>query len=198
MVDIQEVLEAEEPSGPEQLEPVRLGEEPSLLMLFTSDGERARLHFEPDSAVNGYLPCPGEGCPLCFLGQSPKDFALLPVLNLEKRAVEVLRISTRRGPGTLAAGLLPHLRDEAIENEVFSISRVGAKFRVEVRPLGERADRCTGVIEAFLRARGEGLSLLSAFAEYTAAELAEIERVRLKLDAVGGWTPPSGAGDVPR
>ena len=85
---------------------------------------------------------------------------------------------------------LPHLRGEQVQDKLILVSRDRSRYSVEARPLGERADRCLGVIEAFAKARDAGLSLLTAFPTFSAVELAEVPRVRAKLDALGGWTPP--------
>jgi hypothetical protein len=176
------------------LRAVRLSESPTAILAFTTDADEADLHFERDPTVNAYVLCPGTGCPLCHLAQQPEHFQLLPVVNIERRAVEVLRISMKRGPGTLAAGLLPHLRDPHIDEKYFVITRSGAVHAVVARPLGERADRCVDVIQAFRSGREGGLSLLTAFHSYSAEDLAEVPRVRRLLDADDGWSPPGPSG----
>lgn len=188
MVDILEAFGTA--SGPERLELVRVGATATMVQFFTRDGDRGRFHWEEDPTVFSYVPCPGTGCPPCFVHEAPTDALLLPVLAVERKAVGVLMVSLARGPLSLGAQLLPHLRDEQIQDKLFLISRERAKYTVEVRPLGERADRCLGAINAFTTARAAGLSLLTAFTKLSAGELAEVPRVRAKLDALGGWTPP--------
>ena len=58
----------------------------------------------------------------------------------------------------------------------------------------------TGAIEAYLTARKEGLKLSSAFPRPSAAELADVERIRAKLQNRKGYVPPSTApsGSSPR
>jgi len=195
MADIRDVFRDLEPELPELLEPVRLGLAPSMLLLFTADGDPAKLHFVPDPTVKAHVPCPGARCPVCYVGDPPVRVHLLPVVNVRTRAVEVLRVPHRRGPGTLATLLLPHFDDEDLQDKLFVVTRDGARHGVEVQPLGERADRCTAAIEGFRKAREEGLSLLVAFPEYSAAELGEVPEIRRMLDAVGGWDPPeNGSG----
>jgi hypothetical protein len=190
VVDILDALDGGEAELPQTLDPVRLSESTSLLLVFTTDGQRESLHFVDDPAVNAYVPCPGAACPLCHCGQAPTAYYLMPVVNLARRAVEVLRISTRRGPGTLAAGLLPHLRGDDLANKLFRVQRTGAKFVVEVQALGVDADRCVSVVKGFLAAREQGLSLSSAFPEYSATDLAEVPAVQRMVDAIGGWKAP--------
>jgi hypothetical protein len=177
-------------SGPERLELVRLGVNPVMLMVFTRESEAVRVHWEEDPSVGAYVRCAGVGCPACYVHEAPSAYQLLPVLDVAKRKVGVLMVSMTRGPASLGAQLLPHLRDEQVHNKLFLVSRERAKYAVDVRPLGEHADRFLGAIEAFSKARIDGLSLRSALPMLSALELAEVPRVRTKLDALGGWTPP--------
>jgi hypothetical protein len=193
VISLREALESGS-DGPETLERARISAAPTLLMLFDDSVENVALHYVYDEAVNSYVPCPGVGCPACFLGEAPHPTFLLPVLHLARRAVQVLLVSPKRGPGTLASGLLPHLEDPTgYADKVFAVTRNGGKFTVRVHALGERADRCVSVVAGFVKARAEGLSLLAAFPEYSAVEFSEIGTVRRGLDAVGGWVPPAGS-----
>lgn len=189
MVDLREVLQ-EEPEFPELLEPVRLGPLPTALLLFTPDAEEVSLHFVADQAVRSYVPCPGDECPLCYCGVRPSPAFLLPVISIQRRCVQVLRVAQRRGPGSLFTMLAPHLGEEDMANKLYLIRRDGGRYLVETQDLGERADRCDRVITGFLKAREEGLRLTSAFPSYTSEELAEVEEVKRFLDAVGGWSAP--------
>lgn len=188
MVDIFDAFGAA--IGPERLELVRIGATATMVQLFTRDGDKGHFHWEEDPTVSSYVPCPGTGCPSCFVHEAPTEAHLLPVLAVERKAVAVLMVSLARGPFSLGAQLVPHLRDQDIHDKLFFISRERAKYSVEVHPLGEHADRCLGAIQAFATARAAGLSLLTAFHKLSALELAEVPRVRAKLDALGGWTPP--------
>lgn len=175
-----------------RLELVRLGPEPSMLLFFTTEAEPALLHFLKDDAVFSYVPCPGNECPVCYVASRARESVLMPVVNIESKRVEVLRVARSFGTDGLLMALRPHLRDDhAFADKLFLIRREGARFYVDVRPLGEHADRCEAAVGAFLRDNSEGLSLLSAFPSFTATELAEVESVRAKLDAVGGWQPPN-------
>lgn len=191
MPNLIEELEQQDSQGPDVLRTVKLGKEPTALILFTGEFEPATLHFEGDEAVWSYIPCPGGGCPICFLGSAPQQFYLLPVFNVESRQVEVLRISSHRGPDSLSGGLKPHLKDPQIAEKIFLVSRLFKRFKIEVRPLAENADRGAQVILAFKTAWEGGLKLIDAFPKMSPSEIAEVERVRRKLDAIGGWTPPA-------
>ena len=182
-------FETQDDNQPTGLSECRLGREPTMILAFTGDTDEVALHYESDEAVRSYVPCPGDDCPVCFLGSAPQEFFLLAAFNVESQRVEVLRISKKRGPDSLGAHLIPHLRDPDIANKVVFISRDNSRYRVEVRPLAENADRGAAAISAFQAACEEGLELSSAFPQLSSADIAEVERVRRKLDAVGGYAP---------
>ena len=110
--------------------------------------------------------------------------------SLEDQQVGVIRIADKRSPGSLLTYLTPHLRDPDISKKVLFIRRKGSRYSVEARPLTENASRGEGEIEHFLKQREGGLDFRSAFLHLTPEEYADIERVRRKLDAVGGFEPP--------
>ena len=182
-------FETQDDNQPTGLSECRLGREPTMLLAFTGDTDEVTLHYESDEAVRSYFPCPGHDCPVCFLGSAPQEFFLLPVFNVESRRVEVLRISKKRGPDSLGAHLIPHIKDPDVSNKVIFVRRDGSRYRVEVRPLSETADRGAAAISAFQTACEEGLKLSSAFPQLSSADIADVERGRRKLDAVGGFTP---------
>ena len=174
---------------------LKLRQDPAMVLLFTDEVEDVALHFVNDPAVKSFVVCPGLGCPICHLGSAPERFALLPVYDAEARMVKVLRVAYTRRSGSLGLALIPHLADQAIANKVIFISRDsrdGWVSRVEARPLQEHADRGEEAIAAFLKARGEGLKLLSAFVSMPVADLADIPAIRRKLDLLGDWAPPQG------
>ena len=170
---------------------LRLGPEPATMLLFTAEVEAARIHYEQGEPFRTYVICPAAGCPVCFLGSASQQVALLPAYNLETRAVEVLRVPTRRSPGSLATVLMPLLKDSGIADKVVLLSRDGPRYAARSQPLAEEADRGDAVISAFLEAQKNGLKLADAFSQPSAGELAEVERIRRKLDAVGGYKPPT-------
>jgi len=172
---------------------LRIRKEPSMIILFTQEIETVNLHYEEDEAIRSYVQCPGSGCPLCHIGSKPAQFDLLPVYSIDSGNVEVLRISSRRGPGSLLTALAPFLKDPNISNKLFLVSRSGMQYRVECRDLGEKADRGEIEIQAFLKQLENGLELRNAFPFYPPADLAEIERVRKKLNAMGGYSLPNAA-----
>jgi hypothetical protein len=187
MVNLLEQLESTESSQTPSLNQLKVSEEPVMILLFTPDVEKAPLHYESDESVRSYLPCPGINCPVCYLGSAPKEFFLLPVYNFESRDVEILRIPTKRGPDTLASAIKPFLQDPEISDKVLILTRNVHRYHLESRPLLKSADRGARAIQAFQQKLQKGLKLTSAFPNMTIAEIAEIERVKRKLDAMGGF-----------
>lgn len=190
------------------LRELRIGGEPAIVMVFTADVEVALFHWEKDPRFNCYVICPGAGCPLCWLGNAPKDFALLPVLNCESGAVEVLRVSRQRGAGKLIDGLLPVLVRSDLADNVVVIRRDNPQspYIVTVQPLALGASRHEDAIEQFKERVAAGLKLTSAFCAPTSAELLEAERIAKKIASRPGYklpdsVPPGplpGSGTSPR
>ena len=189
MANLVDLLEGHADQNPNVLEVLRLGAETAMLLLFTPDVEEVPLHWESDEEVHSYVVCPGTGCPVCYLGAPPQTMLLLPVYSMEHREVLVLRIPSKRGPQALCMMLLPHLKDEAIFGKVLLLKREGAKYSVEARELPENADRGESSIQSFMQRQEKGLQLQSAFMSMTSEELASVERIRRKLDAMGGYSP---------
>ena len=165
----------------------RLKKEPSMTILFTQECEEAKLHYESDEAIRSYIQCPGDHCPLCYIGSTPNTFLLLPIYCIETGEVEVLRISQKRGPGTLLGGLRPYLKDPDITDKLLMISREGPRYKIQSRSLDEKADRGVIEIEAFKRNYERGLKLISAFPRWAPEDLAGLDRIRKKLNALGGY-----------
>jgi hypothetical protein len=190
MPELFDLLDDPTPDSPDQLRPLILREEPVLVIAFTTDVDEMRDHFEKDPTVNTYVACPGIGCPLCFLKAAATDVVLLPLLNLEDQEVQVLRVPKRYILGSLGSIIFPILRRPDLTDNTLALSRANRRYRVDVQPLADTADRCTEVIEEYLARRRNGLKLTDAVLHLTAQELADVPRIRRKLDAIGGYEPP--------
>lgn len=197
MDDAIDLLDDDGTEYPQSFEVVRLGESATMLLLFTTGGERARLHWVADPAARGWQLCPGVGCPLCHCSQVANPAILLPVISVARRSVEVMWMFEQKGPGTLRTGLDPHLRGSDLSDKLFHVERHGSKFDVKVTPLGPSADRCVAAVKGFMAAREQGLRLRSAFHEYSAADLAELPEVQNMLAAHPGWHPPESPNASP-
>ncbi len=178
--------------APEPLTELRLGAQAAMALLFTPEAQPVSLHYIDDEAVNGYVKCPGDGCPVCYAGAKPSHFDLLPVFDVESGVVKVLRISDNRRPAGLAAKLIPHLKGEGAADKLILISKpTRTDYSVISRPLGTDANRGEAEIQAFSEKFDNGLQLGLAFRAMTCNELAEVPKVAARLGAMGGWIQPA-------
>lgn len=185
MADFLDYMDGAAGGGVARLEEMRLNEEPTMALAFTRDGDTCRLHYEKDESVGSYVLCPGPGCPLCALGMRPREYFLMPLLDVETTSVKVLRIAVRRGPTTLFDQLKPHIKADKPTDRLLLLVRVNSKYSVTSEPLAPGADRGTAAIERYLKDRKEGLDLTAAFTRMTAEELCGVERIRKLLEARG-------------
>ncbi len=184
MANLFDLIQSSDEGPTTQLHELKLNENPSMVLFFTIEHtEDVPLHFQDDKEVDGYVPCPGEECPNCEIGDKSQAFLLLPAYSLDSRRVSVLKVSRRRGPGTLLGQLLPHLGGDDTTKKFFVLRRSGrsSTFEVSVRPLPQEADHGEDAIAAFLAAHKEGLKLSSAFPQYTAEELRRLPKVANRL-----------------
>ena len=205
MPDIRDVLNSRF-DDEAQLNTVRLGEDPTRLICFTTEYEEVVLHFERDPSVNNFVVCPGSDCPNCELGERADRAWLLPVLDVMTGKVSVLRIPQRRGLGTLRSCLTPHLHAPSLHEKVLVIRKSKLNHHsVESRPRNEIAG-ADETIEEFEKRRSAGLQLASAFWSPSVEELRQVERVQRGLAAIAPPAPleekrssrakKSGAGKV--
>lgn len=191
MSDLSDFLEGDGAGRAAQLRTVRIGDEPAMVLAFTSETEDASLHFEPDPAVNRYVICRGLDCPHCFLGAAPMKVKLLPVYNVESGSVEVLQVPSRLGPNELGPTLARAFAAGDVDTKLFVLSRSkNRQIIANIRPLPETADHGERAIQEFVKSTAAGLRLSSAYWCPTAAELAAVDRVKRKLDATGGYEVP--------
>ena len=187
MPSLIKAYESTEGSNQPLLDVIRIREEPAMLLLFTDDTEETRLHYENDDSVRAYIPCATKSCPICHIGNPPKTFYLLPAYDIEATAVGALIISTERGPARLFSLIVPFLQDKNIQDKVALVSRKQFRFHIESRVLPDNADRGELAITSFLRRRESGLQLVSALPQFSPREMADIPRVRRKLEALGAY-----------
>ncbi len=184
MVDLRDFLACGE-GGDGDVAELKLGRDPAMVLLFTTEVEQTKLHYVDDESVKAYANCPGPGCPLCQLGARPVEFLLLPVIDVQTGTVRVLRVATRRGAGALLTELKPHLNRSDSCDTVLLLSRNGNAYNAKARTLGKSANRHEDAVAAFLKRREDGLKLDGVFASLTAEDLREVPSIRNKLDAIG-------------
>ena len=139
------------PSVGAGLETLRLGEEPSIIVLFTDDSECLETHFVKYANLQGELQCNADGegsCVLCQVTKGPDTRYLLPVYDVSEAQVKVLRISTARQAYSLGPQIREQMRKGALAERYVTIVRNAAKYEVGSisaeagQEMGEREIKC--------------------------------------------------------
>jgi hypothetical protein len=187
------------PTDDDRLRLVRVGEEPNLLNLFTTEVAEVKAHFCKDvPELTGPITCPGVDCPLCFLQNAPRVVQLLPVWNIASESVEVLLIGPQVGPGQLHTELRRAYQMRPADQVLFAVSRQRFIFRVEVKACATALDDARSAFERLLRSAPP---LRKALPALSAKQLAAIDSIRRRLKSVGGYppwteeTPPTAGGE---
>ncbi len=170
-------------SGGSGLQRVRLNEDETILIPFTSTAEPIKLHYVEDDSL-GYIPCGGTGCILCAAGFHFTDNVQLPVYNPASGAVEVLLATNSMRPGSL----LPQVKAvlKARKPLVMFVKRSGSKFTVSTGDIPADADRGESVIAAYLAAvTANPVKLSSVFPVYDEELLRNLPSVATKLKLKG-------------
>lgn len=193
MGNLLEFMTGDGDGQPSQLQELRLGSDPAMVLLFTADTADVGMHFVDDASVNSYVICPGQGCPVCHVGSAAIPTMLLPVYEIGSRTIRVLRVPMRRQPGTLAACITPHVAGGKPSTRLLAITRNGAKYAVVAHQISPAADRGDDVIRDFVSLPDTDVRLKSAFRAMTPEELADIPAVANKIATLGTWRPPTAA-----
>jgi hypothetical protein len=169
---------ADEPSNAiPALSLVRLNNDETVLIAFTSDGIMVRLHYCDDPEIRSYVHCNGEGCVLCRIGRTPEQRLLLPVYVPASRSIGVLAISPSSSPGALRPQLLPILRSP--RRMAVTIRRKDrVAFQVNAFELQEDVDDGGDVIAEFAQRWDAGLvDLTVIYPRRSNHELAEFSGI---------------------
>ena len=185
MATLSEFLRDPDGTAPKQLHLIRLYGDPAEVLVFTDDVEQVLLHWVSDPSVKSFIECPGESCPLCFIGSSPQPNLLLPAYDLIRQRVGVLQIPCERGPGKLLSVLAPHIDGASTTDHFLVISREGRDYFVETIPMLEDGDRGESHIRTFLNHPEVGPLLRSALPQLSRQELARLESVHGRLKRRG-------------
>ena len=92
------------------LELVRLGENETAFVPFTSDSEEIYLHFCSEPDINGYIQCNGDDCVLCRIGRKKDRRLLLPVYLPADSTIGVIPVSRSLRPYALLLKLQIRLK----------------------------------------------------------------------------------------
>ncbi len=169
---------------------VRISQRPALVRLLDAVPEKVKVHWVDGEPRIGWTPCPGLGCPMCSLGDSPRTWTLLLTVNLEAREAQVLGVPESNAPASLRSALVPHLASDH-SKQFLEISRNDrGRHHVCARSLPPAPDDCADVADEALATVRSGVRLQTAFPTYSADDLAEIpdiaRRARLRgLDLKG-------------
>lgn len=164
---------------------LKVGADPAMVIFFTTETEAVLLHYEQDPAVHSYLVCPGPDCPICRLGSKPEKFGLIPVVNVDSQDVEVLRVPSKRGADALLPQLAEFLRAPNLDGRGALISRDKSyRWRLTSVALEEHSDRGELAVQRFLDRMAAGSDLASAYYRPTAAELADVDRIKRRLGMI--------------
>jgi hypothetical protein len=160
---------SEQPS----LEPVRLGENETAFVPFTSETEEVYLHYCSEADINGYIQCNNDDCVLCRIGRKKDHKLLLPVYLPADGTIGVLPVSTSLRPYALLPQIVPILKAE--KPMVVFVTREITKFLISTVDLKEDLDRGEGEIKRFLEEYNKGIFRLSSI--YQRIENDQLENI---------------------
>ena len=185
-----------ESSRSSNLAETNFSREPQMLAFFTGDADEVMTHFLDEASVRGYVQCLGKGCPLCLLGNKPTRHFLLPVYNLERGRVEILKGTWEFGPGTLLSLIKAHLGAGATDKTFLVVKRENYKYSSRTMDFADGVDRGVEAIKDYSRGTKEGIGPKSIIRQVSKDELQAIPRIRFKLSALGFLTDDSAGSDL--
>lgn len=161
---------------PEAPSLVRLNENETAVVPFTSDYEDAHIHYSDAPEVSSYVVCNGADCTLCQIGNKADRRLLNPVYLPTTGDIGVVAISPLMRPHALLPQYLPHLSKP--ERMALFIQRQGSKYRVTARPLRDDEDDGRAVVESFMkRWRAGAFRLADVYAHLDNAALLTIPSI---------------------
>ena len=178
-IDVLDLLHSAEGGG---LELVRLGQDETALIFFTSDVEQVTLHYCEEVDIGGYIHCAGDDCTLCRIGRKRDERVLLPAYSPTARQVQLLPVSRSLRPQALLPQLAEVLKSK--DPQVCFIRREGFRFFVSISPLPADIDAGAAAIEEFLAQSKSGtISLAGVYPTLANEQLREVPEIarRLKL-----------------
>jgi hypothetical protein len=183
-VDISNISESIENS--DRLEQVRISQDETFLLLFTSGSIRLSLHWVNDPEFRGFVHCNGEDCLFCRIGNKNMNKLLLPVYSFDSNAVAVLPISDSMRPHALLpqiANILESGKNLRKRLVLISKDRDHA-FTVRTKKLPkDKRDEPIEKIRRFKEGHDAGeIDLTAVFQTMSDYELKQLESVRQKLE----------------
>ena len=176
--------------------------------VFTSYFDKISLHYENQPGF-GYIQCPKDRCPYCFLADSLKNNSgykatehyLLPVFSLKDNNVEILRITDNEKVGALFPQIKRLVRTPDIEEKIVYIDRIdNSKFRVKPSPVSVPPSESQKLaVSVFAEKFKKGaIDLKSLFPRYSPEFLIEnLDYLKDELTGLGYFTVSDENSDTP-
>lgn len=166
------------------LEAVRLSNDETAIIPFTSEGQEVALHYCPETEINSYVICNGDSCVLCKIGRKLERRYLLPVYLPAKGIVGILPVS----PSLRPFALLPQIKNvlKAEKPMVMFVKREVAKFTVSTGELPDDVDGGEAEIKRFQEDQEAGIEdFSSVFPRIDNEQLSGIEEISKMLKLKG-------------
>ena len=166
------------------LEVVRLDDNETALILFTTAIEKIDLHYCHKAEIRGYVPCNREGCVLCRIGRKIDTRLLTPVYLPASQTVAILPVGKSLRPGAL----LPQLGNvlKSTKPMVMFVKRDAGKYTVATRELTDDIDAGEVVIQKFTTAYDAGkITLTSVYSRIANEELENVPDIARLLALKG-------------
>jgi hypothetical protein len=181
-VDLLNLVEDEILTSP--LEVVRLGEDQTPIIPFTSSSEAVNIHYCSYPEINSYIICNEPKCLLCQIGRKQDKRLLLPVYLPLSGCIGVLPVGRSMRPFALLPQLFPILKSQ--ERRLLFITRQGARYTVDMDILKDDVDAGEEVIHQFLEDYSSGhYDLTSVYMRIDNEELSQIGEIS-KMMALKG------------
>ena len=166
------------------LEIVRLDENETIIIPFTSEGESVNVHYCKEQDLNGYIHCNGKDCLLCKIGRKKDGRLLLPVYSATRGEVEILPIPPTKTPYSLLPQILPILECKKIQ--VVFITRSYNKYSVTHENIKKGIDEGKRAIKNFTKRQSSGeIDIRSIYTQIPNEILAETPEISLHMRIKG-------------
>jgi hypothetical protein len=164
---------------------VRLDQNETALIPFTSAADEVKLHYCEDSEVQGYVHCNGADCLLCRIGRKQEERILLPVYRPTAPSVGVLAISPSCRPGSLRPQIMAILRaGKRVAMLIRRLDRVA--FEVSPVELQDGMDDGAEIIAYFLdRWKAGQIDLTAVFPRLDNHAVAKLASVAKMMELKG-------------
>lgn len=165
-------------------------------LLLVAGEQRICTHYrEGDAELKHSFICPGDGCPVCALGNDPDHIVLRPALRVGSTEIGVLNIPVdhRWKPKRsderykhLSGEFVRAVKGRKLDNILLSIKFQGNGFIVTARDRPDNVKIPFQAMDDFARRLTENPRYLSSnFNSFSVQELREVESIAAELQANG-------------